>query len=201
MLDETLEVLGSNILIYLNLISTLMVLKRRKTRRKSSELWLCPSLPTLKSLLLKHLSTNQPEDDLWVDWRWPAALTVASSCDHAPCWPPFVSALFYSCAFFFLLLLLLSVLSPPPPPLPLFPGQISLAPWGQMRRPSWPMCRVTTTRSRASRRWEMKRKGKTIKQSPDTCQQWLLENDSRVLPTFRFWLFTYETIIELQQWP
>ena len=45
-----------------------------------------------------------------------------------------------------------------PPPLPLFPGQISLAPWGQMRRPSWPMCRVTTTRSRASRRWEMKRK-------------------------------------------
>lgn len=34
-------------------------------------------------------------------------------------------------------------------------GQISLAPWGQMRRPSWLMCRVTTTHSQASRRWEM----------------------------------------------
>lgn len=107
---------------------------------------------------------------------------VASSCDYSPCWPPFVSALFYSFVHF-----------SPLCPLPLFPGQISLAPWGQMRRPSWLMCRVTTTRSQASRRWEMKcKKGNKTKQNLETISghlpKWLAENDSRYLPTFIFWL-------------
>ena len=38
-------------------------------------------------------------------------------------------------------------------PFPLLLGQISLVPWGQMRRPSWLMYRVTTTHSQANRRW------------------------------------------------
>lgn len=72
----------------------------------------------------------------------------------------FVSALFYSCCAF------LSSLSPVFPP-PLSPGQTSLAPWGPMRRPSWLMCHVTTTRSQASRRWGTKSKLKRSRTSPD----------------------------------
>lgn len=88
------------------------------------------------------------------------APTDASSCDCAPCWP--------FCLHSFTLVPL-SLFSLSSLFLCLFPGQISLAPWGQMRRPSWLMCRVTTTRSQANRRWETKEE--TCKQSAATCQR------------------------------
>lgn len=82
-------------------------------------------------------------------------------CDYAPCWPLCLCTLLL-CVF------LLPVLSP------LFPGQISLAPWGPMRRPSWLMCRVTTTRSQASRRWEMNKK-KSLETIIECCWQEMAE--------------------------
>lgn len=96
------------------------------------------------------------------------APTAAFSCDYAPCWPFCLYTLLLLCIFLF------SVLSP----LPLFPGQISLAPWGQMRRPSWLMCRVTTTRSQASRRWELKWKRKKPQNKTITgnLPKWLAAN-------------------------
>lgn len=81
-----------------------------------------------------------PEEETQVDWR------LLVSCVYAPCWP------FCLCTLLRLCIFLSSAISP----FPLFPGQTSLAPWGQMRRPSWLMCRVTTTRSQANRRWEIK---------------------------------------------
>lgn len=117
-------------------------------------------------------------------WRQPVgrlemtcAPTVASSCDYTSC------RSFCLCTLLLLCIFLFSVL----PPLPLFSGQISLAPWGQMRRPSWLMCRVTTTRSQASRRWEMKRKKK---ENPQTITgylpKWLAENDRVVSASNHF---------------
>lgn len=120
--------------------------------------------------LLTHLSLRVKPNLTYYFWRklyFPAwvetagrlemtcAPSAASSCDYAPCWPFCLDTLLLLRMFLF------SVLSP----LPLFSGQISLAPWGQMRRPSWLMCRVTTTRSQASRRWEIK-----TKKWPHTCQ-------------------------------
>lgn len=110
-----------------------------------------PIRPPISHFKFCHNYSNEKwktnrEDKPELDWRWlvPSVLPLLVITPPAgPC----VSAHFYSCCIF-----LFSVLSPPP----LFPGQISLAPWGQMRRPSWLMCRVTTTRSQASRRWEMK---------------------------------------------